>query len=88
MTVLHHALVLTNRGSQHRHPWAPACSCGLWVGVPTRRRQKAEKQYRHHANAYESLGRRRRRGLVTPQPVTPDHQLPAALRRTKETRNP
>lgn len=76
-----HCLVLHDRCSpdakRHIHRWVPTCSCGKWWGIAARSIDKAARQYRNHAL---NAGREVTTGPV-PAPVTPDHLLPAALRR-------
>lgn len=91
-----HSLVLTNRGAEHIHTFAPSCPCG-WKGVPGRR-PWAEEQYHDHVRFEENLAARarenqhragirngkyrgrRRARGAEPRPVTPPEDLPEALR--------
>ena len=74
-----HALRLVHREG-HRHRFRPECECERWVGIPVRRRQEAEAQYRRHVQAGDSLATRRRLRSVERQPITPPDRLPEALR--------
>ena len=76
-----HSLVLTDRGQEHVHRWAPSCSCGGWVGVFRRRKEDAVKLHRQHKTNTE----RGEKGQGSPRrprrrrPTPPD-QLPEELR--------
>lgn len=81
-----HRLVLVDRcagGDRHIHRWKPSCSCGRWWGINARTRAKARTQFAGHFSAAkgEKL-KTRRRVSPGPQPLTPEHLLPEALRRT------
>jgi len=76
-----HALVLTDRGAEHIHRWAPSCSCGRWAGVFRRRKCDAVKQHRQHVAGIQATARAIRRGtLIVPRKPTPVHLLPEGLR--------
>jgi hypothetical protein len=71
----HHSLVLVHRGREHRHPHEPHCACG-WFGVPRRRRQDAELEYREHRHNREKC----QHVVFLPLPLTPVDRLPDVLR--------
>lgn len=75
---VHHSLTITDRGTQHRHRFDPACACG-WSGRHHRRRVDAEEEYRQHTGAEEKRAIRGRQGM-SPRPCTPQEDLPDALR--------
>lgn len=76
MTV--HSLVLTDRGQNHIHRWAPTCSCGKWIGVFRRNKAEAVAQHRQHVNG--PVGDRKNAYQNKPRPLTPRDKLPEALR--------
>lgn len=70
----HHALVLIDRGQEHRHRFAPSCSCG-WGGVPRRRKKEAVAQQHRHADSPIKY-----RSAPALRDLTPVADLPDSLR--------
>lgn len=77
-----HRLELHDRnadGERHRHRWAPRCSCGRWFGLFARTKKVAADRHRDHVRSERRHTRVEKR--AAPRPVTPEADLPEALRR-------
>lgn len=69
-----HRITLEDRGPAHRHRHRARCSCG-WATIPLNLKRTVIRHAAEHARA------RVRSGQPQPRPITPDADLPAAIRR-------